>query len=79
MQKLLKKNTILLIENYADNIHYSINDYVFIALDQCYSDKCGKTISDIQLSYVTNSVSSSQKIDFTDYLFCMFHLKNVGF
>jgi hypothetical protein len=56
MQKLLKKNTILLIENYADNIHYSINDYVSIALDQYYSDKCGKTISDTQLSYVTNSV-----------------------
>jgi len=42
--------------NYADNIHYSINDYVFIALDQYYPDKCGKTISDTQLSYVTKSV-----------------------
>jgi len=45
-----------LIENYAGNIHYSINDYVFIALDQYHSDKCGKTISDTQLSYVNNSV-----------------------
>jgi len=43
-----KKNTILLIENYADNIHWSINDYVFIALDQYYSDQCGKTIRDTQ-------------------------------
>jgi hypothetical protein len=51
----VKKNTFLLIENYADNIHYSSND-VFIALDQYHSDKCGKTISDTQLSYVNKSV-----------------------
>jgi len=72
---VVKKNTTLLIENYADNIHRIINDMCSLSLINI-------TLLNVGKQYQKHSshmcLSSSQKIDFTDYLFCMSHIKNAG-